>query len=366
MPIRLCCCALLWLAASGNAQAALLLSFSHTQAAWYATDIVVVREADILRGQFDVIAVWKGHLGPGDRIVVPELARLAPASAREIGGFSWPGEEKQKAYVTNSRLVLFLKRLPVATPSLPTKSERVDLGVTENPARISWVPAWGDDFQISVAWIERGHAHGFRQICNPGPLVLVPLGWQPELTEKRMKEDVTEVVRQQRELEAALRLPDPAGRAQALTPFINAWVSDARQRAFDGLAKCGTAALPSLRAVLREQCQAADHQKVIEVMTRIGGPGVAQELAEVLQDELTFWKEERPGKDWWQVQDLCLRFGKLGAILDVLANQPPMSCRKTVLELRELWPSIAHSNNNNLEATILRCDRVLQALERPQ
>ena len=331
--------------------AAIEPSFNLQSCAWNGGVIVVATEGAKIDGQLIVLEVWKGGLKPGDVLSVPELAAFAPLPKRVVySGYSAGRKSAAPAYVTGSRMVLFLTK-----PSHPGGS---------------WQPADSPrgGMKASVVWIEGSVSYAFEQMINPGPTLLTAF---PTITEGNMKKMVLSIDGQQDRLRAAVQNPDPVLRSQALEPFVHSDLYYARRDALDALSRCGRSALLVLRAMLRDETLADQHGEIIEVIGTVGGRSVGPELTALIGSELSFWRKTAPrlrqgwwngtGLPWAKVQGLRDRYSTLYSALIALARIKYQGDAKVVAELRDFWKSQPQlEDKSGLYQMTKTCDSILR------
>jgi hypothetical protein len=325
-------------------------SFSLEDSAWRATDILVVTEGPTIDGNLRVLEVWKGSLKVNTDVSIPELASFADETARVVSVRYQEMNTSAATVVTGSRMILFLKQ-----PVEP-------LG--------RWRPAnFFNDMTVSVLWIEQGRAYAFGQVINPGPTILVPTHWN----EGAIKEETLGIIRTQNAIAEAVKDDNLTRRANSLEPFAQSKMWNARKLAFAELPKCGTNALPVLRAMLSNQDLAAQHSDVIEALGAAGGIAVGPELTTLVQSEFLFWKQTAPelpmgwwngaGLNWTNVEELRNHYGKLLSAVCVLGTIRYSGCKDAVTNVRDLWRSLPQlGDKTGINQMSEQCDSVLQQI----
>ena len=336
-------------------------SFGLDHCTWHATHVVVATEGDKIDGRLIVLESWRGDLRPGEVISIPELASFKSQSSREIktGPFAIKSDEP-KRYVTSSRMILFLKKkaeAPETSTNLEDKSRASD----------QWEPASREGINVSVLWIEGDHAFAFIQVMNPGDSILTYY----RDSEKEIRDRAFEVMHLQETENAAVAIEDESRRAEALVAFALSDLYYARDLAFAELQKCGKAALPVLRRMLRDQTILKAHSEVIKSLAVAGGDEVADELTTVVREELTFWKETGPRlrHGWWndinelETEVLRNRYSKVLEALYSLRKLKVASCKEVVIEFRDFWRSLPQlEDKSGLNQMSEECDKILLAL----
>lgn len=267
--------------------AAIRPSFSERYSAWHATDVIVVD------GKGTVLETWKGNLKPGDMLA------LAPLQVPKDEVISWRFRDKSKEdpeRVTGARTVLFLKRQ----------------GNDLTPAS-----RFGG-MNVSVVWIEGVRLFAFRQVINPGPTRLVPLG----LSEKELKAAVGKADSIKQAFTRAAAEADPEKRAKAIIGFIDSDIYGPYWDAFRVLGGCGKAALPECRKLLADPKRFDDHPRVIEAMSAAGGQDARADLLRLLEEEHAYWAKTGPklAKPWWGQAPMTSHYGRLHTTLYQLAR----------------------------------------------
>lgn len=318
-------------------------SFQLEQCSKDATDIVLATEGDKIDGELEVLETWRGGLARGEKILIPALAAFEEPATRAIHGDFGPTEDARR-HVTGARMVLFLKR-----------------------AGTRWVAAsnWGD-MMVSVVWVERDTVYAFQQIVNPGDSVLVSLA----TSEKDFHGKVDKVIAAWAEIARARALQDPVARAHALLPFTRAESSDQMESAFDGLATCREAALPTLRAILADESATSGPQcYAMKALVKVLGEGAGPELTRIVEKGLAYWKTTGPElkSGWWgnPAADSATRsYVVVNHALESLTSLRCAACETAVTELRDFWLSLPQLAE--YKGLTDRCDGLLRALKKPK
>ena len=137
-------------------------SFNLDECAWDATHIVVVTEGEQIDGEVTVLQSWAGDLNPGDHIYVPELTSFKPPSSRIIRTQSDPDGENPIEYVTGSRMILFLEKVPGPIQEGYDAPDQGD-------ASWVWGPAASEGIKASVVWVEEDETFAIKHLNYPGP-----------------------------------------------------------------------------------------------------------------------------------------------------------------------------------------------------
>jgi len=353
------CATLGLLVCAADAAAAVQPSFQLDACSWNATHVVVVSEGGKIDGDVEVLDTWKGDLKKGDRITVPALAAFAPEKERTISEWWFKrGEEKDlPTMVTCSRMVLFLIR----------KQERPEGG---RLAATEWLPAAGeaDGFKVSTTWIEGDRAFAFVQQINPGPSVLVSQG----KGERWLRQRVDGVATAQAALAEALQ-----GDAQKLEKAVGLLLRSesefVRRVVITELGNSGVKGLPAIRRVLNDDALSKYHGQAVEALVKAGGADAGPELADLLKQELAFWKKVGPGlpKGWWngsgvkwdEVEGLRGHYGRAHAAINGLGKVRHAEGRGPLTEFRNYWQSLPQLSD--IAQLSKACDTALEALPRP-
>jgi hypothetical protein len=307
--IRLLSAILLTFAASLHAEIALLPEV-HVPA-WKATDVVIVTEGEVTDGNVEVLETWKGDLARGARISVPALAAFA-------------GEQK----VSGERILLYLIR---------------DGG--------EWL--FADGMQASVAWI----ANGTVFVMEARPISGLVLNISS--TESGWKAWTNEALAAQRALGEAMAEEDPAAIADAVPALFATGSGDIAEAVLAALGEAGPKAVPALRRVLADDRLGWHSREAIRVLVKAAGGTAAIELAELLEDDLAFWrgavttlKSDWPtdaGMPESQRSRLQTRYLRLEAALAALRDAGTNVAGRTVAEICELWQSSPQLQGEQLE-----------------
>lgn len=319
---------------AGPARAGLAPSFEAESCGWRATHVVVVSEGAAIDGVVRVVESWRGDLNVGDELTLPALARFAPKEARTTWG-GW--DERPVEVVSGARMVVFLVR-----------------------ADGGWKHAapWGG-LDVSTVWVERGACWGLVQVVNPGAPVLVNVGAEDEL-----KALIGQLGRLRGDLDAALALPDPSARAEALVPFTRDGVTSGD--AYEALAtRCGAASVPILERLV--SVDQGDPYSATRALVRAGGAATGPFLLERLQAELGPWRDlaRTLPATWWnegEHEPLRRRYSRLHTFVEAVARVRPPGCDRLLRELRDLWRSSA--GLSSVSQIIEMCERALEGVDR--
>jgi len=345
---------------------------------WEATHIVVATEGEKIDGGLRVIESWKGDLGKGDVITVPELKAFAAedrraiawdevAIRRKMAGGKWRVGRLGPTHVTGARMVLFLRKAGARRPG-----GRGPAGATGMPSKRAWEPTSTYGLmKTSVTWIEHGEAYGFD--IGLGPSVLLPL-W---MSKYDMRDRADRILAVRSALGKAIALPDTSKRAEALRFFTQSYVLHARWSAFRALGECGEDALPVLRPMLRDDAllefYSGVEDSVVHALVKAGGVKAVPDLTGLLERDLAFWKRVGPGlkKGWGtgpaaEATRLRNRSRRDRHALRALGEIGVRAARGIVVEYRDFWRSQRELEYDDIYKDGYIgpvCDQVLRELE---
>ncbi len=343
---RVGCIAVLVLAM--NASADIGPSFRLETCAWQATDIVVATQADGADGNLTVLETWTGKLAKGETIHVIDLP-IAPIPVSTLFGEK-PSPERS---VTGKKIVLFLQ---------PATIKEADAPTTRPAGKVFEGTDRHNGAMVSAVWIEENQAYAYQQLINPGPTTLQPLGGELDLVKETFA-----ILATKDELRRIETIELPLDRVRLLAPITSGPYWRAREEAFAALGRCGPAALPLLRVILRDE--RLNQSDVIRALAAAAGPDAAKEFTGMLQDELAYWKSVGPSlkSGWWNADPAYKRSAlqthsnRLQASLCVLATIPDHPARDVVIQVRELWSSLPQLNDkSSVNQVIKACDEALK------
>jgi hypothetical protein len=310
------------------AHAAFRYAFFLSEATWFATDIVVVVPTPGAAETYTVLETWKGTLAPGLGIHVPNLPRGPIPVAPAIG--DQPG-----ATLAVSRIVLFLKPAPGATPAAPSPpGEYIGTSVADNE-------------QLSAVWLDRkGNAYAFSQGAFQQDVLLRPLD---EFTEESLHRHIQPDITAYAALHHTLALSDSRARLPQLAAIADAPSYYASRESLAALGKAGPAAIPLLLA-LRNRPNVSQRELAL-ALAAAAGPDMLATLAPILHDELPFWTATAPAlpPDWRNLlqpaerrQQLSERLTFLTTLLhaaEPAAKNGPLAdgLRSDLQQLHNLW-----------------------------
>ncbi|MEZ5979656.1 MAG: hypothetical protein R3F34_15765 [Planctomycetota bacterium] len=257
-------------------RAELLPSFDADEAAWLASDVVVVTEGDAIDGKVTVLETWRGTVETGARLEFPALAVYADESERTVQhwdlGAPDPGRVER---VTGARMVLFLARGADGSLLLPDR--------------------YGREGEQSVVWIEDGDVFARRQFLNPGPNAPMRIG----SSEADLRRLDTHVAGLRRGLDRVAGFDDPMERATLARALCRDERSYVRDRAYEILVGAGAAGVEVLEAMVLDARDLRDVSRTIEALSDAAGDAAAPTLTEVLEQERSFWSTIDLPEDWW-------------------------------------------------------------------
>jgi hypothetical protein len=338
-------------------------SFHAETAAWNATHIVLASEGEIIDGRLEVRESWKGDLQPGQTIEVPELKQFQLDAARAIDRRYTFTKEKPDSLaktVTCQRMVLFLVH-GEADDGKESPAWRSAMTVGKHPLPM----------EVSVAWLEGEEAFAILQVINPGPAVLMPL---PE-SAKDFRAFVAQVVANQREMQTIAKKGDLAQRATAFRRHVDSKSYFVRNAAFEGLSTCGSAAVPVLEGILKDEALVRLHGFAVTALATTEGIDAVPLLVEIIDGEIAFWKETAPGLavGWYNGKGLDGkrqnylrdRYGRVVEAVLALDRHPDRRAADVVTRLREFWRSLPQlEDRSGLNQISERCTSILKKLEK--
>ncbi len=329
---------LAFLAAAPALHAKLMQHFS-IEAAWDASNVVVVRESN-RAGRFEVVTSWKGDLARGSIVDVPALELLQSQPDLRLPGPKAPGPQ-------DLSLVLFLRQQSPVQANHPR-----------------WVPA-SSDMRISFVWLQSSRVYCFFHDFSLSDLELQDCGMS--IT---MWFSVRNLLYQQSQFETALQIPDKAARAEELAPFVASEYRTATSAAFEELQNCGPDGVPTVVAILNDPALLDRHEAAIKILVALEGQRAGPELAALLESDVRFWTAVGPTlKTGWLLQDArpdnYLRQHGLRtmSIVRALADIRYSGARKGVAALRDVWQSLPASyTEDDKRQAIEELDKLLSRL----
>ena len=307
------------------------------------------------RGSVFQAAEGRGHtlVGFGQHVVERGAEMVGGQTARTVAAPFFRAAETPPpppVHVTGSKLVLFLKRGAGAIPD--------------------WQPAnlW-KKMSVAIVWIEGDKTYTFVQETNPGPSKLHEF----YKSSADLKTEVARILKLQNGLSETARTEDLTQRAQGLVPFAAADVRLAREAAFEEFAKCGPAASPVLRAMLKDEKLRPRGEEIVEAMGKAGGAGVGPELMQMLHHETEYWKRIAPAlqPEWWngkgltgwpEIELLRDRYCKTLSIVRALKGIGYHGDMEAVTDLRDYWSSLPQLNEESrLDDIVTECDALLRS-----
>ena len=348
---------------SATTEAKELPSFDTEQAAWNATHVVVASEGEVIDGRLDVLESWKGDLKAGHTIEIAELKQFLPVAARSIDRrFTFNGDRRAgiPQVVSCQRMVLFLVRNQAADGK---ESPVWQSAITIGPHRLPMT--------VSVAWLEGEEAFAVQQPENPGPALLMPL----TRSAKEFRTFVEQVISRQREMGEIANEDDRGLRAAGYRRHVEAKSFFVRTAAFHGISQCGDAAIPVLRDILKDEALIRVHGEAVKSLAQTKGIDAVPILVELIDGELTFWKETAPGLPvgWWngtggdaiRQEYLRSRYGRVVQAVFALDRNPDPRAAEVVTNLRDFWRSLPQlDDRSGLNQISESCTSQLKKLSR--
>lgn len=343
------------------AGAAVRPRFSLDFSSFHATDIVMVRTLSDAES-FEVVESWKGNVGVGERLVIPELRPAANGVPISAYPQSWPRSnvwETIPKQPLGSSMILFLRS---------SASE----GPTPNSPRLSgrrgWLPSdVMNSMKASVVWIDGNQMYCFTQRWNPGPSILDSLPYSLE----RLRNRVSEIVDIQRNMAMALAMRDGHQRAEALKTYVRSEIVPVQQFALEQLGKSGPSAVPTIRGMLNDPAFADNASELIEALVKAGGKGVGQDLNSRLLQELAFWRSAAPSlrQGWWNADPsihapLREEYGKTLQLVVGIGQIRYSPALASVSQLRNFWRSQPPLNDpSGINQMVEECDKSISQLQ---
>jgi hypothetical protein len=345
-----------------NIQAEEKPSFHAEMAAWNATHIVLATEGEKINGRLEVRESWKGDLKPGEEINVPELKQFQPDAARAIGRRYTFTKEKPDTLpktVTCQRMVLFLVR-GEAADGKESPAWRSAMTVSNHPLPMA----------VSVAWLEGEEAIAIQQVMNPGPAVLMPL----RENAKEFRAFVAQVAANQRDMQTIAKEGDLSLRATAFRRHVESKSYFVRNAAFEGLSRCGSAAVPVLEGILKDEALVRLHGFAVTALAKTEGIDALPLLVEIIDAEIAFWKGTAPELPvgWWnkglddkRQEYLRNRYGRVVQAVFALDRHPDPRAAEVITRLRDFWRSLPQlEDRSGLSQISERCTSILKKLEK--
>jgi hypothetical protein len=295
-----------------------LPTFHVATSAYRASHIVLVKcDAE---GKFHVVESWKGELKKDSTITIPELAKDA-----------------------KGEMVLFLLH---------------DAKSKEKPWRPTGI---GDDWRVSVVWLDGDTVLAVDQQENPGPAEIVPIAYIK--SRKAFKQIVDYYLNTQRAFDEARAIKDADKRVAAFAAIVNGNY-DRKEEAFAELGLCGPRAVPVLVKVLDGKPN-HNHRYAVAALAQAGGKDVVPLLVKMIEAEIAYWAETGPKleRGWWLSNEgePWKRHGKLIALIDVYRKQPADALRKQIIAVRDLMVNLPVVDaDRGITSLSAECDRVLK------
>lgn len=220
------------------------------------------------------------------------------------------------------------------------------------------------EIKYSAVWIDSGCLFRFVELSHPGPLFLCEIR---DETPETLRRRVAEVKTIQDNITAATTMDDGTKRAELLKPYVRSDVYLARYAVMDELAKCGSVAVPTIRAMLDDTAFVNEWPDLIRTLVLAGGNRVGEDLTRHLQSELAFWTATGPSlaKGWYLPDTMphpplrrhMAETDELIQGIDKIHYSPGLN---TVVRVRDLWRSLPQLNETPWLADY--CDKVIRNL----
>jgi hypothetical protein len=283
----------------------------HPAITYDASHVVLVETVSAKEAKVRVVESWKGDFAPDQVFTVPGLEKLA-----------------------DGRMVLFLRQPPLGG---------------------AWQGA-GSDLRLSMVWVKGKTVSGVQQLRGPaevGDLGIDAVGF---------KKVVERYVRTETSFAKLKAETDVGKKVEVLAEVINGDF-DKKDEAFAELGECGDKAVPVLRKFVQGPLN-FQQPYAVAALARAGGKDVVPELTKMLEQELDYWKKTAPDlkKGWWQSGqgEPWMRYGKLGALVNVYATHKDGDLRKAVEATRDLFRKLpVFEEDKGISRIADECDRVL-------
>lgn len=318
--------------------AAIRPSFSAQNAAWQATEIVLVDPAE--DGSVRVIESIEGHLRRGDFIELP------PIVLEEYDDKDLLQQVKQERAFPS---IVFLTKAP--------------------SGKWAWAVKFGG-IRSSAVWINGEQALCFQQFMNPGPSEL----GQCRMTAPQVRQTIETVLRTKKRLADINSTKKGKPRAEALREFIESETRNylAKKEALEGLGKCGVPGLSTIREMLDSPRFVPESDALITAYVEAGGSAVGKDLESRFQNEILFWRQAGPKlrAGWWNSEttpDSPLRnhYVRTLEIARALRRIRYSSAIPSLIELRDFWRSLPQLNDpSGLNQMADECDAYARELGR--
>ena len=206
---------------------------------------------------------------------------------------------------------------------------------------------------------------------NPGPALLMPL----TRSAKEFRTFVEQVISRQREIGEIANEDDRGLRAAGYRRHVEAKSFFVRTEAFQGISQCGDAAIPVLRDILKDEALIRVHGEAVKSLAQTKGIDAVPILVELIDGELTFWKETAPGLPvgWWngtggnaiRQEYLRSRYGRVVQAVFALDRNPDPRAAEVVTNLRDFWRSLPQlDDRSGLNQISESCTSLLKKLSR--
>lgn len=168
------------------------------------------------------------------------------------------------------------------------------------------------------------------------------------------------------EIQAILRLKDPAQRYERLLPYFLGRVTwNMKSEAGEGIVACGAVAGERLKKLFGNPAHQQFRQRIIRMWRDMGYRPAAPLLVDLLQQHDQFWARQRLEKGWWNDQpdsdltrrrrDIC---GEVYTAVYTLRSFRDPRARDVLEATRKRWTEIPLENNLIVE----ECEAALREL----
>jgi len=336
-----------------NAFSDIIPVFSAERCAWHASDVVLVRLKNDLKGEFEVIDTWKGKLNKGVTIHIPYISNIHQAfEEKDVSnirkGFYHPGLPDS---IDGRRMILFL----YGSEKTGWMPAAIDKRINFSQYQEDSILVMRAFMKISVAWIVNNVVYAFKQNMNPGPLEFSGLYYIKNksyfttmdkdswayYTEKDFKKLVYDLSNIQIHLEKVKEIPGLKERADSTIQFFNLHNSAYEMATSDDvlaiLASCGVDALPAMNSLLQDTANKYLPSIILWRYSQIGGAKTEPVLINIVTQELNFRKSKPAMNDFnfinHKTEIMFYALYGLGA----LPYPGCKDCKKIVREILDFW-----------------------------
>ena len=131
--------------------------------------------------------------------------------------------------------------------------------------------------------------------------------------------------------------------------------------------------MPVLHRMLSDNSLFKLHGEVVKSLAKAGGNLVAEELTQLVRDEMSFWKATAPKlkRGWWnqleqpERETLRDRYSIVYEGLLALKELTYPGCKEAVTEFRDFWRSLPQlEDDRGLDQMSRECDEILRKLSK--